>query len=72
MREKCPYSEVFWSVFFCSLSVQMRQNRDQKTLNTDTFHSVSSSKAASSFVICVAERLSIWDRFYVINKLRNG
>ena len=31
LREKCLYSEFFWSVFSCILySVQMRENTDQK------------------------------------------
>ena len=45
LREKCPYAELFWSVFswiqneyFISpYSVQMRENTDQ---NTDTFYAV--------------------------------
>ena len=50
LHEKCRYSEFFWSVFsriwteyweivrISPYSVEMRENTDQKTLNTDTFH----------------------------------
>ena len=29
MREKSPYSELFWSTFFRPTSVRMRENTDQ-------------------------------------------
>ena len=50
--KKCPYPEFFWSVFsqirteygylLCKspYSARMRENTDQKTPNTDTFHIV--------------------------------
>ena len=52
LREKCPYSEFFWSVFsrilteygeilrICPYSVQMRENMEQNNPNTDTFCAV--------------------------------
>ena len=44
MREKCFYSDFFLSVFLRIRtelrSAQMRENTDQKTPNTDTFHAV--------------------------------
>ena len=42
--KKCPYSEFLWPVFSAfglnteRYSVRIRENTDQKTLNTDTFH----------------------------------
>ena len=48
-REKCSYSEFFWSAFppysdwilrISPYSIQMRENMDQKNSNTDTFHAV--------------------------------
>ena len=53
MCKKCPYSEIFWSVFsrirteyreilrIPPYSGRMWENTDQKTPNTDTFHGVS-------------------------------
>ena len=53
LREKCPYSELFWSVFsrtrtkyyirtpYISISVQMPENMDQNSSEyTDTFYAV--------------------------------
>ena len=52
LRKKCPYSELFWSVFchirteqgkilrISSHSVRMQKIRDRITPNTDTFHAV--------------------------------
>ena len=49
LREKCSYSEFFWSVFPCiwieySVSLRIQSEcgkiRTKKTLNTDTFHAV--------------------------------
>ena len=52
LREKCPYSEIFWFVFsririecgelrsIFPQSVQMRENRDKKNSELDTFHAV--------------------------------
>ena len=52
LRKKCPFLELFWSVFSRILaeygealclspySVQMRENTDQKNSDTDTFHAV--------------------------------
>ena len=37
LREKCPYSEFFWSVFS---TFGLREKKDQKTPNTDTFCAV--------------------------------
>ena len=36
LREKCPYSELFWSVF----SPNAKKIHTRKTSNTDTFHAV--------------------------------
>ena len=38
LREKCPYLELFWSVF----SPNAWEIRTRITPNTDTFHAVSS------------------------------
>ena len=52
LRKKCPYSELFWSVFcrirteqgkilrISSHSVRMQKIQDRVTPNTDTFHAV--------------------------------
>ena len=52
LREKYPYLVFFWSVFsyiraeyremqnISPYSVQMRENTDQKTPNTETFHAL--------------------------------
>ena len=52
LREMCPYSELFWSAFsrnrteygeifrISPYSARMRENTDQKTLNTVTFYAV--------------------------------
>ena len=52
LHENCPYSELFWSAFshirteygeirsISPYSVQMRENADQITPNTDIFHVV--------------------------------
>ena len=52
LREKCPYSALFWSAFSriwteCGeilhiplYSVQMRENADQNNPNTDTFYAM--------------------------------
>ena len=45
LHQKCPYSELFWSVFFCiwsisPYSVRMRKIRTKITPNTDTFYAV--------------------------------
>ena len=52
LREKCRYSDLIWSVFFpirteyedlgskSPNSVQMRENTDKKTPNTNTFFAV--------------------------------
>ena len=52
LRKKCPYSELFWSVFsrirteygeiLCSspYSVRMRENMDQNNSETDNFYAV--------------------------------
>ena len=48
IREKCPYSEFFWSVFSDCVSLRIqsecRKIRTRKTPNTDTFHAVTSAK----------------------------
>ena len=41
LREKCPYSEFFWSVF-SRVQFKCRKIRTTKTPNKDTFHAVSS------------------------------
>ena len=47
LRERCSYSEFFWSVFshiwteYGEISVRMGEKRTRKTPNTDTFHAVS-------------------------------
>ena len=55
LLKKCSYSKFFWSVFsrmlteygkmlnISTYSVEMWENTDQKTTNTDTFHAVSYS-----------------------------
>ena len=52
LREKCPHSEFFWSIFFCiwakyvrisPYSAQMEKTPTRKTPNTDTFHVVINS-----------------------------
>ena len=52
LRKRCPYLELFWSVFsrirteyreirsISRYSVRMRENVNQITPNTDTFHAV--------------------------------
>ena len=52
LRKKCPYLELFWSVFsrirtkygdilrISPYSIQMRENRTRITPNMDTFHAV--------------------------------
>ena len=52
LRKKCPFLELFWSVFsriraeygealcLSPYSVQMRENTDQKNSDTDTFQAV--------------------------------
>ena len=54
LREKCPYSEFFWSAFsrirtengdilrMSPFSVRIWEMRTKKTPNTDTFHAVES------------------------------
>ena len=37
--KKCPYSEFFWSLFFCIQS-ECGKIRNRKTPNTKTFHAV--------------------------------
>ena len=56
LHKKCPYSELFWSVFcrfrtecgeilrISPYSVRMRENADQNTPNTDNFHAVDGNK----------------------------
>ena len=58
LHEKCPYSEFFWLVFSRIRTeyreiprispdlVQIRENTEQKTPNTDTFHATYGSKKA--------------------------
>ena len=60
LREKCPYSEFFWSAFsriwteygeirsISLYSVRMREKTDQTTPNTDSFHSVITLKCHAS------------------------
>ena len=57
LREKCLYSEFFWSIFSCIWSkygeilrtpphsVQMREIQTRKTPNTDNFHEVKAERA---------------------------
>ena len=57
---KCPYSEIFWSVFssiwteygemhrISSNSVRMCENADKKTPNTNTFLTVKEGLISSS------------------------
>ena len=45
LHEKYPYSEFFWSVFYCirrdtEYSIRMRENTDQKATNTESFYAV--------------------------------
>ena len=49
MREKCPYSEIFWSVFslirtedeeILRIQYEYGKIRARKTPNTNTFHAV--------------------------------
>ena len=48
LREKCPHSKFFWSVFshvrteyvISPYLVRMRKHTDQKTMNTNIFHAV--------------------------------
>ena len=44
LREKCPYSEIFWSVFSRIRpeygEILSRKTRSRKTPNRDTFHAV--------------------------------
>ena len=56
LREKCPYSEFFWSVFsafginterYHPYSVRMRENTDQK--NSDYGHFSRSVQGAKTF-----------------------
>ena len=44
---ECPYSELFWSVFFrirTEYAVRIQENTIRITPNMDTFHAVSRSK----------------------------
>ena len=64
LREMCPYSEFFWSVFSCiqteygkilcisPYSVRMREKQTRKTPNTDTFYAVPSLYQYSFFIQC--------------------
>ena len=61
MREKCPYSEFFWSVFFCIWTeygeilriypnlVRMRENTNQENSEHGNFTQCLPSKKASFF-----------------------
>ena len=59
LREKCPYSEFFWSVFSCiptqygvSLHNQSEYGkiRTRRIPNTDTFHAVHDKMKCSCFL----------------------
>ena len=61
LREKCPYSEFFWSVFSCILTeywVSLRIQSEcgkiptRKIRNTDTFRAVQSFSTKISQSIC--------------------
>ena len=41
LREKCPYSEIFWPVF-SRIQFQCKKIRTEKTSNMDTFDAVHS------------------------------
>ena len=69
LRKKCPYSEFFWSIFsrirteyreilgISLYSVQMRENTDQKTPNTDTFYAIIASQEVKLFLFIVETML---------------
>ena len=62
LRKKCPYSELFWPASsriqtehgeirsISPYSARMRENADQKTQNTDTFHATLISFLLRNFI----------------------
>ena len=70
LRKKCSYSGFFWSVFsrigsIFPYSGRMRENTDQKTPNTDTFHAVSMMELFAKIVKGLITKIcyQIFDRF---------
>ena len=67
--EKCPYSEFFWSVFSRirteygekrSISVQMRENTNQKNSEYGHFHAVETRQES---VFKVVQEYGFWNFF---------
>ena len=75
LREKCPYSEFLWSLFFhirteygeilriFPYSVRMQENADQETPNTDTFYAVYDPKSFKPFRAYVPMCFNIFQYF---------
>ena len=69
LREKCPYSELFWSVFFCIIgeilrnspySVQMRENVDQKNSKHKQILRSAQHKSSKTYQVKTWRLLRTW------------
>ena len=60
LRKKCPYSQLFWSVFSVSLRIQSKcgKMRTRITPNTDTFHAVLEEEFIK-YVLTIKKELNI-------------
>ena len=59
LRKKCPYSELFWSVFSC---IWTEYGRTRITPNTDTFHVVLKNIGHSMSKVMGAKKSSFWSQ----------